>query len=78
MTEFAQPYMHTDIWSVLCQLSTSSRFTCLKEIFLEDMILPEVTTGDASLRLILPPSFSQDTILVIWISQQVVFTTVIS
>ena len=57
LTEFAQPYVHTDVQSVLCQLSTFSGFTCLKEIFPEDMILPEVTTGDAHLRLLLPPSF---------------------
>ena len=75
LTEFAQPYVHTDVWSVICQLSTSSGFTWLKEIFPEDMILPEVTPGDARLRLHLPPSFSQDTLLVIWISQRVVFTT---
>ena len=59
MTEFAQPYVHTDVWSVLFQLSTSSQFTCLKEIFPEDMILPEATTGDTHLRLHLPPSFTQ-------------------
>ena len=59
MTEFAQPYVHMDIWSVLSQLSTSSGFTCLKEIFPEDMLLPEVTTGDAHMRMLLPPSFSQ-------------------
>ena len=59
VTEFAQPYIHMDVWSVLCQLSTSSRFTCLKEIFLEDTPLPEVTTRDAHVRLLLPPSFSQ-------------------
>ena len=63
-TEFAQPYVHTDVWSVICLLSTSSGFTWLKEIFLEDMILLEVTTGDAHLRLHLPPSFSQVTLLV--------------
>ena len=65
MTEFAQPYVHMDIQSVFCQLSTSSGFTWLKEIFPENTILPEVTTGDAHLRLHLPPSFSQDTLLVI-------------
>ena len=65
LTEFALPYIHEDIWSVLCQLSTSSWFTCLKEIFLEDMILLEVSTGDTHLRMHLPPSFSQDTLLVI-------------
>ena len=65
LTEFAQPFVHTDIWPFLCQLSTSSGFTWLKEIFPEDMILLEVTTGDAHLRLHLPPSFSQDTLLVI-------------
>ena len=27
MTEFAQPYIHMDVWSVLCQLCTSSGFT---------------------------------------------------
>ena len=54
-----------NVQSVFCQLSTSSRFTWLKEIFPEDMILLEVTTGDAHLRLHLPPSFSQDTLLVI-------------
>ena len=65
MTEFTQPYVHTDERSVLCQLSTSSGFTCLKEIFLDDALLLEVTTGDACLRMLLPPSFSQDTLLVI-------------
>ena len=59
MTEYAHPYVHTDVWSVLCQLSTSSRFTCLKEIFPEDMLLLEVTAGDAPLRLLLFPSFSK-------------------
>ena len=48
MTEFAQPYVHTDVWSVLCQLSTSSGFTCLKEIF------PEDTARDAHLRIASP------------------------
>ena len=65
VTEFAQPYVYMDERSALCQLSTSSGFTWLKEIFPEEMILPEVTTGDAHLRLHLPPSFSQDTFLVI-------------
>ena len=46
LTEFAQPYIHTDVWSVRCQLSTSSRLTCLKEIFPEDMLLLEVTARD--------------------------------
>ena len=62
VTEFAQPYVPTDVQSVLCQLSTSSRFTCLKEIFLKDMLLPEVTTRDAHLRLLCPPFISQDTL----------------
>ena len=62
VTEFAQPYIHADVWSVHCQLSTSSGFTCLKEIFLEDMLLPEVTARDACLRLLLPPSFTQFTL----------------
>ena len=47
MTDFTEHYVHMDIWSVLCQLSTSSGSTCLKEIFPEDMLLLEVTTGDA-------------------------------
>ena len=64
VTEFAHSYIHMDAWSVLCQLSTSSGLTWLKEIFLEDTILLEVTTSDAHLRLHLPPSFTQDTILV--------------
>ena len=63
MTEFAQPYIHMDERSVLCQLSTSFGFTWLKEIFLEDMILPEVTTSDALLRLHLHLSFSQETLI---------------
>ena len=66
VTEFAQPYVHTDVWSAFCQLTTSPGFTWLKDIFPEDAILLEVvTTGNAHLRLHLPPSFSHDTLLVI-------------
>ena len=30
LTEFAQPYIHTDVWSVLCQFSTTSGFFLLE------------------------------------------------
>ena len=56
---------------MVCPFSTLYLFlvtSCLKEIFLEDTLLPKVSTGDAHLTMHLPPSFSQDALLVTQIS----------